>query len=170
MTEAWLTGPAAGVDPVLMPAAHALMQSRAEIEQVASDLTPAELAVQPGGAASLSFHLRHIAGAIDRLLTYSRGQPLSEEQFRYVASEKTIDPKATGKELTKLALDAIDRALVAIRAADPATLYDARTVGRQALPSTIYGLLGHIAEHTTRHTGQLVTTVKIVRGLGLART
>ena len=81
MTEAWLTGPAAGVDRVLMPAAHALLQSRAEIEQVASDLTPAELAVKPGGAASLSFHLRHIAGAIDRLLSYSRGQQLSPKDL-----------------------------------------------------------------------------------------
>lgn len=170
MTEAWLTGPVAGVDPVLMPAAHALMQARAEIEQVAIDLTPAELAVQPGGAASLSFHLRHIAGAIDRLLSYSRGQQLTDEQRSYAASEKTIDPKATGKELAKIAIDGIDRSLVAIRASDPATLHDVRTVGRQALPSTIYGLLGHIAEHTTRHTGQIVTTVKIVRGLGLDRT
>ena len=170
MTEAWLTGPVAGVDRILMPAAHALLQARAEIEQVASDLTPTELAVTPGGAASLSFHLRHIAGAIDRLLSYSRGQPLTDEQRRYAAAEKTIDPSATGKDLVQIALEGIDRALVAIRAADPATLFDVRTVGRQALPSTIYGLLGHIAEHTTRHTGQIVTTVKVVRGLGLART
>lgn len=168
MTEAWLTGPAAGVDRVLMPAAHALLQSRAGIEQVASDLTPAELAVKPGGAASLSFHLRHIAGAIDRLLSYSRGQQLTDEQRQYAASEGTIDPKATGKELVRIALEGIDRALVAIRAADPSTLFDPRTVGRQALPSTVFGLLGHIAEHTTRHTGQIVATAKIVRGLGLA--
>lgn len=170
MTEAWLTGPVAGVDRILMPAAHALLQARAEIEQVASDLTAEELAVKPGGAASLSFHLRHVAGAIDRLLSYSRGQQLTDEQRRYAASEGTIDPRATGKDLVKVATDGIDRALVAIRAADPASLFDARAVGRQALPSTIYGLLGHIAEHTTRHTGQIIATAKIVRGLGLART
>lgn len=170
MTEAWLGGPVAGVDRILMPAAHALLQARAEIEQVASDLTPAELAVTPGGAASLSFHLKHIPGAIDRLLSYSRGQQLTDEQRRYAAAEKSVDARATGKELVQVAIEGIDRALVAIRAADPSTLFDARTVGRQALPSTIFGLLGHIAEHTTRHTGQLVTTVKIVRGLGLART
>lgn len=170
MTEAWLTGPVAGVDRILMPAAHALLQARAEIELVAGDLTPAELAVKPGGAASLAFHLRHIAGAIDRLLSYSRGQQLTDEQRRYAAAEGSVDPNATGKDLVKVAVDGIDRALVAIRAADPATLFDPRPVGRQALPSTIYGLLGHIAEHTTRHTGQIVTTVKVVRGLGLART
>jgi hypothetical protein len=40
-------------------------------------------------------------------------------------------------------------------------------VGRARLPSTVFGLLFHVAEHTQRHAGQAITTAKIVRGLGL---
>jgi uncharacterized damage-inducible protein DinB len=32
------------------------------------------------------------------------------------------------------------------------------------LPSTVLGLLVHAAEHTSRHVGQLITTMKVVRG------
>jgi hypothetical protein len=59
---------------------------------------------------------------------------------------------------------AVDRALEIIRATDPAMLTDAREVGRAKLPSTVHGLLFHIAEHTQRHVGQLITTAKVVRG------
>jgi uncharacterized damage-inducible protein DinB len=61
----------------------------------------------------------------------------------------------------------IDRAITAVRSADPSLLHMARSVGRQALPSSVFGLLCHIAEHTTRHAGQIVTTAKVVRGLGI---
>lgn len=165
MTEAWLSGPVAGVDRVLMPAAHALLQAKADIERVASDLSPAELGVRPGGAASLGFHLRHVAGSIDRLLTYAHGKLLDDDQKRHLATEQVEDPRLGGADLVKVATQAIDRAIVEIRAADPATLYDARTVGRAALPTTVFGLLFHIAEHTQRHTGQIITTVKVVRGV-----
>ena len=37
-------------------------------------------------------------------------------------------------------------------------------VDRDRLPSTVLGLLSHAAEHATRHTGQALTTLKIVRG------
>jgi uncharacterized damage-inducible protein DinB len=49
-----------------------------------------------------------------------------------------------------------------IRAIDPATLADARTVGRQRLPTTVIGLLTHIAEHTQRHVGQAISAAKLV--------
>jgi uncharacterized damage-inducible protein DinB len=44
---------------------------------------------------------------------------------------------------------------------DPATLGDARTVGRKRLPTTVIGLLTHIAEHTQRHVGQAIVTAKL---------
>jgi hypothetical protein len=37
-------------------------------------------------------------------------------------------------------------------------------VGRAKLPATTLGLLFHAAEHTQRHVGQLMTTLKVVRG------
>ena len=49
-----------------------------------------------------------------------------------------------------------------IRSIDPATLADARTVGRQRLPTTVIGLLTHIAEHTQRHVGQAIAAAKLV--------
>jgi uncharacterized damage-inducible protein DinB len=52
-----------------------------------------------------------------------------------------------------------------IRALDIATLADARSVGRKRLPTTVIGLLTHIAEHTQRHVGQAVVTAKLARAL-----
>ncbi len=58
---------------------------------------------------------------------------------------------------------AIGRALDQVRDTREETLAEERRVGRQALPSTVLGLLFHAAEHTTRHAGQAITTSRIVR-------
>lgn len=166
--EAWLRGPLEGVDPVLMPAAHALVQASEDLERAASELTVAELWVKPGGAASVGFHLRHIAGSTDRLLTYARGERLTEAQRQAVALEQEPgDPPADATTLIREARAAIERALTALRAVPKESLYDPRSVGRAAMPTNVFGLLCHVAEHTQRHTGQVITTAKIVRGLGL---
>ena len=47
----------------------------------------------------------------------------------------------------------------------PTRLLDARFVGRKQLPTTVLGLLVHIAEHTQRHLGQAITIAKVVRDL-----
>ncbi len=62
---------------------------------------------------------------------------------------------------------AIQDALEVIRVVPRETLFAPRTVGRGALPTNVFGLLSHLAQHTQRHTGQLITTAKIIRGLGL---
>ena len=163
MPEAWLRGPLAGVDPLLMPAAHALVQAREDVERAADDLAPEELWAMPGGAASVGFHLRHIAGSIDRLLTYARGAQLDDRQKAALAAEGAPgDPPADAPALIREAAAAIDRALDALRRTDPRTLHEPRAVGRAALPTTVFGLLFHVAEHTQRHTGQVITTAKIV--------
>jgi len=166
--EVWLRGPLAGVDPLLMPAAHALLQAGEEIERAASPLTPAQLWLEPGGAASVGYHLRHVAGSIDRLLTYARGGALDERQLAALAAERAAgDPPDDASTLVAGATRAIDQAMTVIRATPVATLTEPRAVGRGRLPSTLLGLLFHVAEHTQRHAGQVVTTAKIVRGLGL---
>lgn len=166
--EVWLRGPLPDVAPPLQPAAHALMQSAEDIAKAGADLTIEELWVRPGGAASAGFHLRHIAGSIDRLLAYARGEPLSSAQRKALAVEREPgDPPASAADLVRQATSAIDFALHAIRATSAVVAAEPRTVGRAQLPSTVGGLLFHIAEHTQRHTGQLITTAKIVRGLGL---
>ena len=166
--EAWLRGPLEGVVPMLMPAAHALAQASEDLERAVSGLTVEALWVTPGGAASVGFHLRHIAGSIDRLLTYARGERLSEGQRQAAALEqKPGGPPANAAGLIREAQAAIEGALIAMRAVPEESLFDPRTIGRAALPTNVFGLLFHIAEHTQRHTGQVITTAKIVCGLGL---
>jgi hypothetical protein len=163
MAEAWLSGPVAGVDRVLMPAAHALIQARADLDAAARDATPDELWRAPGGAAPAGFHLRHLAGALDRLMTYARDEPLSERQQSALAVE-TSSSGESAAELIALAWGAIDAALEQIRRTPAERVFDARAVGRAQRPATVLGLIFHGAEHTTRHTGQLITTLKAVRG------
>ncbi|HEX6939927.1 MAG TPA: DinB family protein [Longimicrobiales bacterium] len=164
MTEAWLSGPIEGVDPYLMPVAHALVQVGRDLEAVA-DLSPDQLWARPGGAASIGFHLMHIAGVLDRLLTYARGEALSEAQLEALRKEgRPGEPPADAAALLARARAAIERALDQVRATPRDTLLDARDVGRKRLPSNVLGLLYHAAEHATRHTGQIITTMKLVRG------
>jgi uncharacterized damage-inducible protein DinB len=56
-----------------------------------------------------------------------------------------------------LSLESAERV---VRSIDPSTLAEARTVGRKRLPTTVVGLLTHIAEHTQRHVGQAVSAAK----------
>lgn len=165
-TEAWQRGPLPEVPTPLMPAAHALVQAREEIERAMAGLSIDQVSRSIGDAATIAFHLRHVAGAIDRLLTYARGEKLEPAQLAAARAEPgPASDGDTPRSLLDAALAGIDRALDAVRVVDPATLNDARTVGRLELPTTVLGLLGHIAEHTTRHAGQIVTTSRIVRGL-----
>jgi hypothetical protein len=168
LPEFWLRGPVPGIDPALQPVAHALLQAREDLTRATAGLGPAELWVTPGGAASVGFHLRHIAGSIDRLLTYARGAPLDEAQRAALAAEgRPGDPPEGLESLLAGVNRAIDRALEQVRATVPDTLDAPRLVGRSALPSTVRGLLFHAAEHAQRHVGQVVATAKVVRAPGV---
>ncbi|HEX7049545.1 MAG TPA: DinB family protein [Longimicrobiales bacterium] len=163
--EAWLRGPIESVDPYLMPVAHALVQAGEDLERAAADLTPEELWARPGGAASIGFHLRHIAGVVDRLLTYANGEMLSEAQLRALRTEgEPGEPPAGAAELVRNAREALARALDQVRRTPRDALLEPRAVGRARLPSTVLGLLYHAGEHATRHTGQVITTVRVLRG------
>ena len=165
--EVWLRGPVPGIAPGLMPVVHGLLQAREELEHSVTDLTTAQLWARPGGAASIGFHLRHIAGATDRLLTYARGEQLSEAQRAAITGEgESGAPPDDPGQVLHLALEAIDRALDVARATSEEDLSASRAVGRAGLPSTVRGLLFHVAEHTARHVGQIATTRKIVRASG----
>ena len=164
-SESWLSGPIDDVNPYLMPVAHALTQVGRDLERVVPDLTVQELWQRPAGAASIGFHLQHIAGVLERLLTYARGEELSSEQMQRLRSEgQPDDPPADAVSHLAVVRAAIERALGQVRATDASILLEPRAVGRRRLPSNILGLLYHAAEHVTRHTGQIVTTAKIVRG------
>lgn len=165
--EPWLRGPLAGVSQMLMPASHALLQSRENIETHAAPLTTEEIWREPAGAPSApscGFHLRHIAGSIDRLLTYTAGRSLTEEQFEFLAAERfPSHPPADARQLIAAAQARIDECLTVIRTTPDEILFEARAVGRAQLPTNVFGLLFHIAEHTQRHVGALIATAKFVR-------
>jgi uncharacterized damage-inducible protein DinB len=162
-SEAWLEGPLRAVDPYLMPAAHGLVQVGRDVEKVA-DLTPGQLWARPGGAASVGFHLKHVAGVLDRLHTYARGEPLTPEQMEALQAEGDPgDPPADVATLVRRARAAVESALAQVRATPREALLEPRQVGRRRLPSTVMGLLHHAAEHATRHTAQAVTTAVVVR-------
>jgi uncharacterized damage-inducible protein DinB len=162
--EFWLRGPVEGVHPALMPAAHAFLQTLEDVERATADLTPEQWWLSPGGAASIGFHVMHLGGSTDRLLTYARGELLSDAQKAAFRAESSPSPADTASLLADLR-KAFAAALAQLRATPPASLNDARAVGRAALPTTVLGLLFHAAEHSQRHAGQVVTMAKVVRSL-----
>jgi uncharacterized damage-inducible protein DinB len=161
--EAWLRGPIPRIQPYLQPAAHALQQVREDIELAVQGLTTDQLWQRPGGAAAIGFHLHHLPGSLERLLTYSRGESLSPEQMARLASERTVhEDRPSLEALLSRLTGEIDRALDYLRSIPQGALLQHRDVGRKRLPSTTLGLIFHAAEHSSRHAGQIVTLAKIV--------
>jgi uncharacterized damage-inducible protein DinB len=103
-----------------------------------------------------------MAGALDRLFTYARGESLTDAQKATAKAESHDHPDLDAVTLASRVTAAIDRALAQLRATDERTVLEARAVGRAALPTTVIGALFHGAEHTARHAGQFVTTVKLL--------
>ncbi|HUF11576.1 MAG TPA: DinB family protein [Longimicrobiales bacterium] len=163
--DAWLRGPVEGVPELLMPVAHALIQTPEDVERAAG-LDVEQTWMRPGGAASVGFHLRHIAGVVDRLFTYARGEELDAEQLEALRAEAGPgDPRPSAEDLLRRLREVIERALAQLRGTPPETLLERREVGRKKIPSNVLGLLFHAAEHAQRHTGQVVATAKIIRGI-----
>jgi uncharacterized damage-inducible protein DinB len=162
LPEVWLRGPLPGIPAPLQPVAHALLQAREEVENIVKELSPDYLWTRPGGVASAGFHLQHLAGVLDRLFTYARGESLTEEQLKVLRLEgHAVDVPIPA--LVSAFHAQVERALNQLRQTDVATLSQPRLVGRNRLPSTVLGLLAHAAEHTQRHVGQLLVTVRVQR-------
>ena len=162
LPEVWLRGPVDGVPPLLQSAAHALLQAVEEIKALLKDFPGASLWERPAGVASPGFHLLHISGVLDRLCTYAKGEPLTGEQLAYLKKESEPQQYSVDELIIKLE-ESVERTLRQLKATDPARLTDLRTVGRKALPSTVQGLMFHAAEHTMRHLGQLLVTVRVLQ-------
>jgi len=163
--EVWLRGPITGIQPLLQPAAHTLVQVGEDVLPIVQHLTPAQLWARPGGAASIGFHLAHLPGSLDRLLTYSRAEPLTADQHAALASERTVheDRPELARLLARFAAG-LEAAVDYLRTVPPDSLLSAREVGRKRLPSTTLGLIIHAAEHSSRHAGQIVTLTRVVQG------
>ncbi|MBT9189662.1 DinB family protein [Zobellia russellii] len=160
--EVWLRGPVPGIPSLLQPAAHALLQSSEEIERYLQDFPEDQLWTKIAGRASVGFHLKHITGVLDRMITYAKSKGLTDSQFSYLANEGKPTAELCAADLVLNFQNKTKEALLFFETLNEATLKEPRTVGRKKLPSTTLGLLFHAAEHSQRHVGQLLVTVSFL--------
>lgn len=162
--EPWLRGTHSEVPAVLRAVLHAFEISQEDVHKWTADLSEAELHASPAGATPLSFHLRHIPGTLERLLTYAEGRQLSPEQLTAMKAESA--PRGTREELFAAFDNGLAAAAKRVRAFAGADLEEPRFIGRKQLPASLGGIMVHLADHTLRHTGQVVTTAKLLKAIG----
>lgn len=163
LSEPWLRGTLTDAPPINRAVLHALELAREDVQLWCGELSDEELNQRPGGIASVAFHVRHIARSTDRLLTYAEGRALTPDQIGLMKAE--LNSAATREELFAELNQAMASAMARVRAFAPETLAESRTVGRQQMPTTVAGLLIHVADHAQRHVGQAITTAKIVKAM-----
>ena len=150
-----------GVHPLAAPILYAFQQAREDLSKYTEGLHVPQIWAKPYGFGSVGFHIRHIAGSTDRLMTYLEGKQLSPEQLDQLKTEH--QPGASREELLANLDGAFRNAEIIVRGLDPARLAEPREIGRQRLPATVIGLLTHNAEHTQRHVGQAISAAKLAR-------
>jgi uncharacterized damage-inducible protein DinB len=160
LPEPWLRGTLREVPVVQRAVLHALELAEEDLRRWCGSLSDEQVNARPGGLPPVAFHLRHIARSLDRLLTYAEGRDLSELQLARLKTE--IDSGATRDALFLELSSALTNSMTRVRALDVSLFQQIRVVGRKQLPTTVAGLLVHVADHTQRHVGQAVTTAKIV--------
>lgn len=163
--EVWMRGPIPQVPALLQPVAHAILQVNEDIQKIDSDRYENQLWIKPYGMASIGFHLQHIAGVIDRLMTYSRGETLNEEQFDYLSQEGQRNDNLCLEDLKGNLEWTIEGFIEALKHINPDSLTEERFLGREKIPTTQIGLLFHAAEHAQRHYGQLLVTLNLLEHL-----
>lgn len=161
--EPWLRGTLTEVPSVARAVLHAMEMAQEDAQRWCADLTTEELHAQPFGMTPAAFHIRHIGRSLDRLLTYAEGNQLDVTQMAALKVE--LEPGASKEALFQELAMACEEAALRVRALATADFEQTRGVGRKALPTTVGGLLVHCADHTLRHTGQLVTTAKLLLAL-----
>jgi hypothetical protein len=161
--EPWLLGGHEDLDPIQAALLYSFQHASADIAQWTALLSEDELWSQYGKVGSPGWHVRHIGGSVDRLTTYAAGEQLSEAQMAALQMEK--EPRGPNRaELLASVDETLSRCGDTIRSLDPSTWRTVREIGRKRVPVQLGVLLVHIAEHTQRHVGELIVTVKLVRG------
>jgi hypothetical protein len=163
LPEVWLRGPLPHIPALLQPVAHALLQAREEVNELMNGFPTELLWHRPAGLASPGFHLQHLAGVLNRLFTYARAEVLSNEQLDYLSAEgqppfNEYSTLSLVEVFNRQVKDALDQ----LSEQNEQELTLVRGVGRANVPSTVMGLYTHSAEHTMRHIGQLLVTVKVL--------
>jgi uncharacterized damage-inducible protein DinB len=161
LPEPWLRGPIEGIPAHLMPVFHSFAQVREDLALHTAGLTVEQVWRRAEPLPPLGFQLRHIAGSVDRLVTYLMAGELDAAQLAFLKAEQ--EPGAPLDDLLQGVDQSLLRAEHRIRTIPAGTLFEPRFIGKKRLPSTILGLLVHVAEHTQRHVGQAITTAKLAR-------
>jgi len=144
-----------------MPVFHSFAMVREDLAYYTEALSTEDIWRRTGALPALGFHLRHIAHSVDRLVTYLCGDQLSDAQIATLKRES--EPGATLTELLDDINEKLSDAERRMRTIDAGVLAEPRYIGKKRLPSTVLGLLVHVAEHTQRHLGQAITTAKLAR-------
>ena len=158
--EPWLRGTLREVPAVPRAVLHALELAREDLWKWCFPLTDEQLNARPVGITPVAFHLRHIARSLDRLLTYAEGGALDEGQLALLKTE--LAPDAKHGELFAELENSLAHSEERVRKLAKSDFEAARSVGKKQLPTTLGGLLVHVADHTLRHVGQAITTAKVV--------
>lgn len=158
--EPWLRGTFVEVSSVGRAVLHALELAKEDLWKWCYRLRDDQLNHRTGDVAPVAFHLRHIARSLDRLLTYAEGGTLSEEQLAQLRSE--LEAGAKHDEVFAELESALVRSAHRVWQLASENLETARRVGKKQLPTTVGGLLVHVADHTQRHVGQAIVTAKLV--------
>jgi uncharacterized damage-inducible protein DinB len=161
--EPWLSGSHGDVPAAGRAVIHALELAQDDLTKWTAGLSDSEVHEHPLGLPSVAFHLRHIAGSVDRILCYAEGNQLSAEQLTVLKAEQAGEE--TLAELLGGVAASFSNADERVRVLAKADLNTSRGVGRKLLPTSIGGALIHVADHTQRHIGQVVTTAKVLVAL-----
>lgn len=161
--EPWLRGTHAETPAVLRAVIHALELAQEDLRKWCGGLTDEEVNLQPFGLPSIGFQLRHIARSMDRLLTYAESRDLTPDQLAAMKAEAA--PGAMRDALLAEVAAALEAAQRRVRSIRVGGLDAPRAVGRKQLPTSVGGLIVHVADHTQRHVGQVVTTAKLLVGM-----
>ncbi len=160
LPEPWLRGTLQEVPATQRAVVHALQLAGEDLRRWCGELTDDQLSRATASLPSVAFHLRHIAGSLDRLLTYAEGNNLSDQQLASLKAE--MSPAVSRETIFSEVDAALARSIRRVQAFSVNSLEESRSVGKKQLPTTVAGLLVHVADHTQRHVGQAITTAKLV--------
>jgi hypothetical protein len=160
--EPWMTRRLDDLHPIIAAVLYSFEHAREDLVRWTGDLTDEQVWYRSGEAASVGFHIRHIAGSVERLVTYAAGKQLSPDQMKELEAEKGLDGPSR-KALLALLDQKFALAESILRSFDASALESVREIGRKRTPVRLGVLLVHISEHTQRHVGAAIVTAKLAR-------
>jgi hypothetical protein len=120
--------------------------------------------MRPHGLTSAGFHSKHLAGSTRRLCVYLSDEALSQADLEAAAGEAS-GAESAGELISAIA-SAFARYEELVSGLKPESFETIRYIGRKRIAVTAVSLAIHIAEHGERHTGQLISAVKLAQALG----